>query len=219
MQILFVAFYYIMRKIEQCQEDNTMRTSILFALTLVPFLSAAAHHSRAPFQLNETIEVKGTVTDVGWRTPHVYLELESAASGEPEIWTFEGHAIAGMIRNGWLKDSVQVGDRVVIVANPNRKLDTKFGLLNNVTLEGGSTFYAFRRPQGVAANLQVSQAPVSASTDFSGTWRVARTRGGANRNPNRQQALDSPAFGLAADRVGACAGGCIRSQRGSVARL
>ncbi len=160
-----------------------MRTLYLSISLLMAISSASAHHSRAGFQLGETMEIEGTVIELAWRTPHIYLELEAMGeSGSAEIWTFEGHTIAGLIRNGWERDSVEAGDRVVIVANPNRNPDTKFALLDNVTVEDGSTFYSFRVPRGVAGGRAATPALVAASTDFSGTWQSARGGGGDN-NP------------------------------------
>ncbi len=157
-----------------------MRTLILSIGLTMSFAVANAHHSRAGFQIGQTFEIEGTVTEVAWRTPHLYLELEATDdSGGVEVWTFEGHSIAGLIRNGWLKDSVEEGDRVVIVANPNRNPDTKFALLDNVTLADGSTFYSFRVPRGGAGGRAPSPTPVvTASTDFSGVWRSGGGGGG-----------------------------------------
>lgn len=156
-----------------------MRTLILSIFLTLTFAVANAHHSRAGFLIGETFEIEGTVTELAWRTPHLYLELEATNdSGEVELWTFEGHSIAGLIRNGWEKDSVEEGDRVVIIANPNRNADTKFALLDNVTTADGSTFYSFRVPRGGAATRAPSRIPVTASTDFSGVWRSAGGGGG-----------------------------------------
>ena len=157
-----------------------MRRLILL-LMLVPVLSpsAHAHHSRAMFQLNETIEIEGTVTEVAWKSPHVYVAVEAITdTGAREPWIFEGHTIAGLIGNGWQRESVEAGDRVVIVTNPNRRPQTRFGLLDNITLVDGSTFYSFRVPRGADAD-RPNRTPTAPSTDFSGTWRSAGRPGGA----------------------------------------
>ena len=52
---------------------------------------------------------------------------------------FEGHSIAGLVRNGWARDSFMTGERVVISARPNRDSEKRFSLLNSVTKASGET--------------------------------------------------------------------------------
>lgn len=143
-----------------------MRASMLALLLLAS--AAHAHHSRAPFLLDDTFEIVGTVTEVGWRSPHVYIEVRAANTTADEIWTYEGHSIAGLKRLGWTEDSIRVGDRVRVVANPNRDPSKKFGLLDHVTRSDGETFYSFRIPG--AEDGGRSRRASAGSTDFSGYW-------------------------------------------------
>ncbi len=151
--------------------------------------SALAHHSRAPFLLDETMQVEGVVTEVNWGNPHLYLEVSVLNDlGGEHLWTFEGHSVPGLVRNGWARDSVEVGDDVVVVANPNSDPETRFALLDSVTTPDGSTFYSFRRPDGQG------QAParIEPSTDFSGTWRVVRALREALVGPGFDAPTDWP---------------------------
>jgi len=139
-----------------------------------PILSAEAHHSRAPFLIDETITMTGVVKQVRWRSPHVFWAVDvTNEDGQVETWTIEGHSIAGLMGNGWQQDSVKVGDRVQVVANPNRDTSRKFGLLDYFQHEDGRVFYSFRPPEGVepmqATNL-IGDGEIRPSTDFSGTW-------------------------------------------------
>lgn len=146
-----------------------MRNVSIAGILLFVAVTAAAHHSRAPFLLDETFETEGIVTEVSWRSPHIYLEVSATdADGNEEIWTYEGHSIAGLKRLGWVQDSIQVGDRVVVIANPNRDPEKRFGLLDNVTRSDGKTFYSFRIPD--AENGGRSRPALAGSTDFSGYW-------------------------------------------------
>jgi len=145
----------------------------ILALTLP--LAVTAHHSRAPFLLDETMQIEGVVTMVDWGNPHLYLEITVLNDmGGEDLWTFEGHSVPGLVRLGWEEDTVETGDSIVIVANPNSDPETRFALLDSVTTSEGETFYAFRVPEDVAP----PQPPqvVERSTDFSGTWRIVRTR-------------------------------------------
>ena len=149
-----------------------------FIFTVTSFflpLLVQSHHSRAPFMLDDTFETKGIVTEVAWQSPHVYLVVDTITeNGTKETWTFEGHSIAGLVGNGWEKNSIKVDDEVIMVANPNRNPEKKFGLIDNVTRPDGATFYSFRVPSGAASN-RPNRAPSEPSTDFSGTWSRVST--------------------------------------------
>ena len=119
---------------------------------------ATAHHSRAAFDLEALIEVEGTVTEVAWTNPHFYLGLEDHAG---TAWTFEGHSVPGLVRNGWRKDTLTVGAPVQVVANPNQNENTAFALLSSVTRADGKTFYSFKPTDEVASR---ARAPMTPST-------------------------------------------------------
>lgn len=156
-----------------------MTTRLLASLLLALPLIANAHHSRAPFLLDETFEVEGVVTEVAWRSPHIYLVVDVPdAEGGMTQWTFEGHSIAGLMRFGWQQDTFEPGDRVVVVANPNRDPETRFGLLDNVTGTDGKAYYSFRIPHEAGGNPP--RVPIAGSVDFSGAW---------NRKGTLRQAL------------------------------
>lgn len=134
--------------------------------------TAGAHHSRAHFDMDSTIELEGIVTEVSWRSPHVYFEVIAAdAAGVERRWTLEGHSIPGFLRVGWIRDSVQVGDRVVIAAHPNRDRAKSFAMLYSATLADGTTYYAYAIPEGASVAGVENRGPTAPSTDFSGTWR------------------------------------------------
>jgi Family of unknown function (DUF6152) len=94
-------------------------------ITLCIFLISSmvqAHHSRAPYDADKEVSVKGTVTKVLWRNPHPYYKIDSVnAQGVKESWQFEGFAVSAYVKVGWLKDTVKVGDEVTMVGNPNKK--------------------------------------------------------------------------------------------------
>jgi len=140
-------------------------------LICAPFLSVEAHHSRAGFEIDETVRLTGTVTNVRWRSPHVFWGIDTVnADGESENWTIEGHSIPGLLGNGWEQDSVKVGDHVVVVVNPNRNPDRHFGLLDYFQHDDGRVFYSFRAPEGIEIMGRNDDQGVTPSTDFSGTW-------------------------------------------------
>jgi hypothetical protein len=143
-----------------------MRLATLPLLLVVP-AAANAHHSRAHFLIDETVTIAGTIAEVSWSSPHIYVTVEA---DDAKVWTLEGHSIPGSIRVGWTKDAVKVGDRAVVVAHPNRDPDKTFGMLYSATLASGATYYAYAIPPGVQVAAAVNTRATTPSKDLSGTW-------------------------------------------------
>ena len=75
-----------------------------------------AHHSfAAEFDANKRVTLKGTVTKVDWRNPHiyVYLNVKDDRGGVTE-WACEGGPPNVLLREGWTRNSVKEGDEVTI---------------------------------------------------------------------------------------------------------
>jgi hypothetical protein len=92
-------------------------TTILIAMLVLP-LAAVAHHSFAMFDMAKTITYKGTVKEVQWTNPHVWVELDVTADGRTTTLSFEGAAISVLKRVGWTRDTVKAGDIVTVVGHP-----------------------------------------------------------------------------------------------------
>ena len=75
---------------------------------------AHSHHSfTAEFVADKTATLKGTITQVWFRNPHVrYLFVVENEDGEEETWDARGSPVVWLARKGWKKDTIQVGDVV-----------------------------------------------------------------------------------------------------------
>jgi hypothetical protein len=130
---------------------------------------ASAHHSRAGFDLEHTVEMKATITRVRWTNPHVFLVgTVKTASGKAEEWTFEGHSISGLMRQGWTKETVKQGDQLTLVVNVHRDPAKHFALMENIVLPTGKRMYSVQQAPVVAGT---APPRINPSTDFSGNWR------------------------------------------------
>jgi WD40 repeat protein len=75
-----------------------------------------AHHSfAAEFDANAPVNLKGVVTKVEWMNPHARFALEvTAADGKVEIWDLELGSPNGLMRQGWSRNTLKVGDAVAV---------------------------------------------------------------------------------------------------------
>ena len=89
-------------------------------MALLGLLCAAvpvmAHHSfAAEFDIDKTISLSGTVTKVLWNNPHVWIFMNGKdEKGNAGDWGFELGGPNSLLRAGWTRDAVKVGDRLTI---------------------------------------------------------------------------------------------------------
>jgi DNA/RNA endonuclease YhcR with UshA esterase domain len=90
----------------------------LVAGFLLAFLATPAfpHHSfAAEFDINKPVTVTGILTKVEWTNPHVFLYVETKdETGKVETWQFEMDSPNGMLRRGWNKTSLRVGESITV---------------------------------------------------------------------------------------------------------
>ena len=88
------------------------------------------------FDSTRKVDVKGTVKDVQWANPHVWLEMVVNENGQQKTYDFEGGAVAVLKRFGWTRDLVKPGDTITLTAHPFK--DGKpGGSIDFVTLADG----------------------------------------------------------------------------------
>jgi hypothetical protein len=91
------------------------RIASLLALAVVA-LPVAAHHSfPAQYDINKPIKLTGKVTKVEWTNPHIFIYADVADDkGAVTNWAFEMGGPNALIRQGWKRDSLKVGDTVTM---------------------------------------------------------------------------------------------------------
>lgn len=99
---------------------------------------ALAHHSfAAVFDGESPVEKSGTVTEVEWMNPHawIYIEVQNE-NGEVVTWAFELGSPNGLIRRGWTRGTVQVGD-VISISGYRARDGSNRGNVKSITLANG----------------------------------------------------------------------------------
>jgi hypothetical protein len=84
-------------------------------LSMVSFSGIAHHSFAAQFDAEKPMELTGTVTKVEWRNPHAwfYIDVEGD-DGDVANWGMELASPNLLMRKGWNRSSMKVGDAVTV---------------------------------------------------------------------------------------------------------
>ena len=86
------------------------------AVVIAASLPALAHHSfSAEFDSKKEVKLEGKVVKMGWSNPHTWLYLDvDKPDGTVEHWSVEGGAPGVLLRNGWNRNSLPAGTKIIV---------------------------------------------------------------------------------------------------------
>ena len=98
-----------------------MNSRSLTAIAVCTVLSViatkgVAHHSfSSQFDAEKRVKLTGTVTKIEWRNPHAwfYIDVE-AEDGTVANWGWELASPNLLMRNGWPRSAMKVGDEITV---------------------------------------------------------------------------------------------------------
>ena len=108
---------------------------LALAAVLAGATTAYAHHSfGATYEVSKQLKVEGKLVQFVYRNPHSFVHVEAPdAEGAMQRWAVEWGGTAQLAGAGVKRDSLKVGDKVVIVGRPSRVPNEYRMLMVNLT--------------------------------------------------------------------------------------
>jgi len=96
------------------------RTSYALIVAVLLTVPVLAHHSASMFDDTKIVEKKGTVKELQWTNPHIWLQVVFEENGAKTEWSLEGGSPNTLSRQGWRATTFKAGDVVTVRFNPMR---------------------------------------------------------------------------------------------------
>jgi hypothetical protein len=123
--------------------NHKLRICLWSAVGILAFCGTAfGHHGAAGWDNKSTITVQGTVTEFRFINPHAQIFLDANDDkGNSVRWGVEAADPAMLVRQGWSRNILKVGDQITVTGRP-AKNGVKLLELQKLTLASGEELKA-----------------------------------------------------------------------------
>ena len=96
--------------------------------------TALAHHSiAATYDGNKEVTLEGKIVECLFRNPHSFLQIETPdPNGALQRWSLEWRSAGSLGQDGIKRDTLKLGDEVVVTMNPSRTPADRRGVLKSL---------------------------------------------------------------------------------------
>jgi hypothetical protein len=94
--------------------------ALLVAVLSIHVAPLVAHHGRgATYDMVKQVTLKGPVSRVDWRNPHVVIYMDvKGADGTVVTWGFENAGVSQLAQAGYSRNTLKVGQDITAIVNP-----------------------------------------------------------------------------------------------------
>jgi hypothetical protein len=120
---------------------GTILRMALAAVVLSWTAPAAAHHSfEVEYDVRKPVEASGVISKVEWTNPHMRIYVDvTDEKGAVTTWNLELGSPNSVLRRGWKRADLQVGEKISFKAFGGRKILTR-AVADTITLADGRAF-------------------------------------------------------------------------------
>jgi hypothetical protein len=91
----------------------------LVAVLLLPGLVFAHHGRDATYDMKARVTLKGAVSRIEWRNPHVVIYMDvKEPDGRVVTWGFENAGVSQLAQAGYRRNTLKLGQEITAIVNP-----------------------------------------------------------------------------------------------------
>jgi hypothetical protein len=96
--------------------------ALLTTITMLLGAPVHGHHSfAATYFVDQEISIEGTLTQFMFRNPHSFIKVSAKDNnGQEQLWSIEWGGGAQLTQQHVTRDTLKVGDHVIVTGNPGR---------------------------------------------------------------------------------------------------
>jgi hypothetical protein len=130
---------------------------------------AVAHHSRASYDMTQEVVFEGTVAELDWKNPHIFMTVATEGpDGGTSLQEVEVMSVSEARSLGLPREAISPGARVVVRVHPGRRGPGARAVGLDIRTADGAVY-----PLNTDANLSIAPSEVAPAEGLAGTWAAS----------------------------------------------